>query len=190
VPAEYNEWGLQRRVVGVHDIRLDGILDLTIRAKGASVMDLGCNRGLASLEMANNGATACYGCDNFEAGIDTARHIFADIRAVKSRFEVVDLTQGPDSLRPFGGEWDIVLMLATYHKLKREMDRGAMSGFMQHVGKRTKRFFGWRGPNNRQESDDEIKALDHDFKAVGLERVHTSYISREIGPAAIWARNT
>lgn len=62
---------LMRRVAGYHDIRLDGMLDLVIRARGASVMDVGCNRGLVGFEMANNGATLVHGCDNFAEGIDT-----------------------------------------------------------------------------------------------------------------------
>ena len=73
VPSVTTETTLQRRVAGYHDIRLDGILDLTIRAKGASVLDVGCNRGLVAFEMANNGARVVHGCDNYAPGVETAR---------------------------------------------------------------------------------------------------------------------
>ena len=130
--AEFKEDSrrLMRRVQGYHDLRLDGIGDLLHRARGASVFDIGCNRGLAGFEFAYNGADRVMGCDYYEDGIITCRHLFADLRAVKSRFEVVDLTGGEAALRKaFGSDTDlkhdIVLMLATYHKLIRSMPTAA-----------------------------------------------------------------
>jgi len=69
---------MQRRVAGYHDIRLDGLTDLVLRAKGQKVLDLGCNRGLVGFEMFNNGATTVHGCDIDEGCIWTARGLFAD----------------------------------------------------------------------------------------------------------------
>lgn len=180
-----------RRVAGYHDIRLDGISDLVIRARGASVFDIGCNRGLVGFEMANNGATVVHGCDNYEEGIRTARELFADLRACQSRFEVVDLTGGSDAvLKAFGDvSYDITLCLATYHKLKRIMDAEALSALMRYFGKRTSHYFGWRGTSfDTKANEDEIAALDKDMKAAGLKRIHTSYISDELGVACIWKR--
>jgi 2-polyprenyl-3-methyl-5-hydroxy-6-metoxy-1,4-benzoquinol methylase len=115
-----SEKKLMRRVAGHHDLRMDGMLDLVIRARGCSVMDIGCNRGLVGFEMANNGASVVHGCDNYDEGIETARQVFADLRNVEAQFECVDLSIGPQSLKPFGWRhYDIMLMLATYHKLKR-----------------------------------------------------------------------
>jgi ribosomal protein L11 methylase PrmA len=65
---------LMRRVQGFHDLRLDGIGDLLHRAAGKTVFDIGCNRGLAGFEFANNGASRVMGCDIFEDGIICARH--------------------------------------------------------------------------------------------------------------------
>lgn len=186
-----SEYKLQRRVAGYHDIRMDGMTDLVIRAKGASVFDIGCNRGLVAFEMANNGATVCHGCDIFEPGIQTAREIFADLRAVESHFAVLDLTGGAEVVaNEFGAtQYDIVLCLATYHKLKRIMPYPSLSALMQHFGKRTKRYFAWRGTSDKPaENEDEIRDLDWDMKQVGLKRIHTSYISEVLGVAAIWAR--
>lgn len=175
---------LMRRVQGFHDLRLDGIGDLLHRARGASVLDIGCNRGLAGFEFAYNGADRVMGMDNYEDGITAARHIFCDLRAVKHRFEVVDLTGGPAAIRQAFGrdadlQHDIVLMLATYHKLKRIMPPKALAELMGFFGSRTKRYFGWRG------YQEEIPELD---KALApLRRIQTSMIS-DIQPAAIWAR--
>jgi SAM-dependent methyltransferase len=177
---------IERRVQGFHDLRLDGIGDLLHRARGATVFDIGCNRGLAGFEFAGNGASRVMGCDVDEPCIWVCRELFADLRAVPHRFEVVDLTGGERALRNAFGkdadlQHDIVLMLATYHKLKRIMPKSDLSALMRFFGSKTARYFGWRG------WEDEIAVIDKDMEAVGLTRIHTSLIS-DIQPAAIWAR--
>lgn len=177
---------LMRRVQGYHDLRLDGMSDLLHRARGASVFDIGCNRGMAGFEFAVNGASRVMGCDIYEDGITAARHVFCDLRAVKHRFEVVDLTGGEKAMRQaFGADadlqHDITLMLATYHKLKRIMPAGDLSALMRYFGSKTRRYFAWRG------YEDEIPQIDADLGKCGLTRIHTSKIS-DIQPAAIWSR--
>lgn len=181
---------VQRRVAGVNELRLDGMTDLMLRAKGKSVFDIGCNRGQVSYQFAQHGAATVHGCDNYEIGIQTAREWFADMRFVESRFEVVDLTQGPKSVGIFNAAgYDIVLCLATYHKLKRLMPPAELTALMQYFGRWTKKYFGWRGTSDKpEENEQEIVALDRDFAAVGLRRIHTSYLSADLGVAAIWAR--
>lgn len=185
-----SEKKLMRRVAGHHDQRLDGMLDLVIRARGASVMDIGCNRGLVGFEMANNGATLVHGCDNYAEGIATARELFADLRNVETQFECVDLTKGAPALRPFGNRrYDIVLMLATYHKLKRVMPERGLADLMRHFGDRTEKWFGWRGTSEKANDNElEIQALDRVLRDCRLKRVHTSYLSHTLGVAAIWER--
>src|SRR5690349_284730 len=186
-----SEKQLQRRVAGHHDIRMDGMTDLVCRAKGASVFDIGCNRGLVGFEFANNGAAVVAGCDSYEPGIKFARELFIDLRAVKSQFEVVDLTGGPDAVRAAFGEqtYDMVLCLATYHKLKRIMGAGALSLLMRHFGKRALNYFAWRGTTERPtENNEEMRQLDIDLKEAGLKRIHTSSISEQLGLCAIWKR--
>lgn len=183
---------VQRRVAGDHDFRLDGIADLLTRARGKSVFDIGCNRGMVGFEFARNGATKVHGCDLYAEGIATAREVFADLRSVDARFEVVDLTGGPRALAPFAGEtYDVTLCLATYHKLKRVMTPDALTELVQFWGRWTKGYFGWRGTSDKPaDNDAEIKALDRDLGAIGLSRIHTSYISTELGAAAIWGRGS
>lgn len=177
---------LMRRVQGYHDLRLDGIGDLLHRARGATVLDIGCNRGLAGFEFAANGADRVVGVDNYEDGIISCRHLFADLRACAHRFEVVDLTGGEKALRKALDrdadlDHDIVLLLATYHKLRRAMPQGALSDLIKFFGRHTRKYLGWRG------YEEEIPLLDADLGKVGLVRIHTSLIS-DIQPAAIWAR--
>ncbi len=178
---------MTRRVAGYHDLRLDGISDLLFRAPEASVLDVGCNRGLVSFEFANNGAALLHGCDFYEDGVRTAREIFADLLSIQSRFETVDLTRGPAALKKAFGKdykskYDIVLFLAVYHELKREMSDQSLQKLVQHLGERTGRYFAWRGAHPE---DDEIAPA---LKKAGLTRIQTSEISDTIGPAAIWAR--
>lgn len=179
-----------RRVAGYHDQRLDGMLDLVIRARDATVFDIGCNRGLVGFELANNGATTVHGCDNYEDGIRFARELFADLRNVVSQFEVVDLTMGPDILKSyFFNKYDIVLLLATYHKIKRTMPPHKLTELMVYLADLTGHYFGWRGTSDKQcENEEEMRALDRDLGSRGLKRIHTSYISSELNMAAIWGR--
>lgn len=186
----FDEKTLQRRVAGYHDIRLDGMLDIVHRARGAAVMDIGCNIGQVGFEMANNGARLVHGCDNFAEGIWAAKHWFMQLRNVESQFEVADLSIGPAALAPFrGARYDIMLMLATYHKLKRVMAQDKLTELVQHLAKRTGQFFCWRATSEKfQENEQEMDALDRDLGLVGFQRVHTSYISQTLGVAAIWSR--
>jgi SAM-dependent methyltransferase len=181
---------IMRRVAGYHDIRLDGILDLVVRARGASVFDVGCNRGLVAFELANNGAETVHGCDNYADGIKTAREIFADIRSVQSKFEIIDLTRGPPALRNvFLPGYDIVLLLATYHKLKRVMPASDLSELTRYLGTLTRHYLGWRATSDKPgENEREMAALDSDLAHAGLKRIHTSTISQELSLAAIWGR--
>lgn len=194
------EHNLQRRVAGHHDLRMDGMTDLLTRAKGRSVFDVGCNRGLVAYEFANNGAKVAHGCDIYEEGVAVARHLFADLRNCDGRFEVVDLTGGAAALdKAFGGEtagqkhgfmkYDIVVCLATYHKLKRVMKPEDLSALFQFFGRKTNHYFAWRATSDKPEENAlEMAALNDDMKVAGLNRIHTSYISKTLGVCAIWER--
>jgi SAM-dependent methyltransferase len=181
---------VQRRVAGVNELRMDGMGDLLLRAKGKSVFDIGCNRGMVGYHFAQQGAAIVHGCDIYDKGIETAREVFADLRFVEGRFEVVDLLKGSAALGVFNSPgYDIVLCLATYHKLKREMPPADLTALMQFFGRWTRKYFAWRGTSDKPaENEQEIAALDKDLAVAGLRRIHTSYISADLGVAAIWAR--
>lgn len=181
---------VQRRVAGLNNVRMDGIFDLLLRAKGKSVFDIGCNRGMVSYQFAEHYAALVNGCDIYEKGIDVAREVFADLRNTESRFEVVDLRKGPGGLGVFNSSgYDIVVCLATYHKLKREMPAEKLAELMIFFGRWTRKYFAWRGTSDKpDENEEEIRNLDRDLKLAGLVRVHTSYLSSDLGVAAIWSR--
>lgn len=178
-----DEYQVRRRVTGHHDLRLDGIGDLLFRARDASVLDVGCNRGMAGYEFACNGAALVHGCDSYEPGIRVAREVFADVGNVQSRFEVLDLKGGPAAIKAAFGDdyadYDIVLLLAIHHKLKRIMSPREL---LLDLASRTRRYIGWRG------YAEEVAELDPIFAERGLKRIQYSEISQSICPAAIWAR--
>lgn len=181
-----DEYKVMRRVAGRHNYRMDGLTDLLMRAQGISVLDLGCNRGMAGHDFANNGARKVHGCDLDKDVIFVAKSIFADIRNVESKHEVVDLTQ-PNALAQFDPEYDVVLMLATYHKLKRVMTPQALSDLVRVLAGKSKRYFAWRATSEKREDNEvEMRQLDRDL--AGMKRIHTSYISQELGVAAIWSK--
>src|SRR5262245_35096193 len=121
--ATFNEKGFQLRTIGMGE-RLDGLSDLLSRAAGCSVFDIGCNRGRVAYEFQRYGATTIHGCDNYETGMLVANEWFADLRGTNARFEIVDLSQGPNAImKAFGSgllaQYDFMLMFAIYHKLAR-----------------------------------------------------------------------
>ncbi len=190
--VERDPHGIQRRVAGRHDFRLDGMRDILWRAAGASVLDVGCNRGAVGLDFAHHGATTVHGLDAYERGIETAQEMFADLRAVESVFSVVDLTSRPAlqgflALRPDG--YDIVLLLAVLHKLQRRMSDAAVRTFLTDLARVTNGFLAWRATSDKpDENHAEMALLDDVLRPLGLVRVHTSYLSEELGICAIWGR--
>lgn len=181
--VDRSEHGLHRRVTGHHDMRMDGISDLLCRANGTSVLDVGCNRGMAGYEFHCNGSTTVHGIDNHPDSIHVARSIFADVRNCSHRFEVGDLTEPGILKKIFGtNQYDIILLLAITHKVRRAMPTGDLTALLDDLARRAIRYIGWRG------FDEELEELDRIFSGRGLERIQYSTISESICPAAIWRR--
>lgn len=172
------------RVNHVHDARIDGLSDLLSRARGRSVLDVGCNRAHTLYDFTLRGAKLVHGCDIFGPGMAAARQWFAEVQDCESKFEAVDLSKGAVAIdQAFGTmRYDIVLMIGVLHKIKREMSSTTVSGLMQSLGLRTIEYFGWSG------YPDEIVQLDADMGLVGLRRVHLSEMAGLNHPAAIWRR--
>ncbi len=182
--------GVQRRVAGYHDVRLDGMQDLLSRARGGAVLDIGCNRGNVGYEFAAYGATLVHGIDNYELGIQVARENFADIRYCQARFEVADLTAGPIALDTLGDrtEYDFVLLLAVIHKIKRGMHPDLLRSLVYALGDRCRRYVAWRGTQRDDHgNDEEMRLLDSELARLGFRRVQWTEIS-DLGPGVIWAR--
>lgn len=183
--ADWTKGGFQRRVIGYQGFRLDGVSDLLSRCRGASVLDIGCNRGAICHEFAMHGAGLVHGCDNYETGILVANEWHADIRSVEARFEVVDLTGGPAAIeKAFGDDYratyDIIVFVAIYHKLARVMKREPLLALVDHLARRCGKWFLWCGP------DEQMDEIAPTLKRAGLVQVHWSDLSIE--PKAIWMR--
>lgn len=183
---------LMRRVQGFHDYRLDGVGDILCRARDASVFDIGCSRGQVGEDFRRNGATVLHGCDIDPKSVEHAAGWFYDHRGIQSKFEVVDLTKGPSAVEAVFGKqkYDIVVMLAVYHKINRQMKEPDLTELVKHFGERTNKWFVWRGTSDkRDENEQEMRCLDRDLGSVGLKRCHTSYLSLQLDLAAIWRRS-
>jgi SAM-dependent methyltransferase len=173
-----------RRVFGIHEIRFDGLSDLLLRARGSSVLDVGCNRGHIGWDFAMNGARLVHGCDIDQPSIQCARMWFSEHPHVESKFEVVDLEKGPTAMRAAFGEqnYDIVLFIGVQHKLKRVMTQANLDVLILCLGKRAQTYFGWNG------YAEDLAQMDKCLEATGLKRVHTSELVLPGRLAAIWKR--
>ena len=177
----FDELHPSRRVVGLHDIRFDGLSDLLLRARGSSVIDVGCNRAHVAYDFAQNGARLVHGCDIDAISIQCAKIWFSELPHCQSQFEVVDLEKGPSVLDVFGpGGYDIVLFIGVVHKLKRVMDPKLLSQLIQNLAERSLVYFGWNG------YVEDLKFMDQNLP--GLTRVHTSELGLPGRPSAIWKR--
>jgi 2-polyprenyl-3-methyl-5-hydroxy-6-metoxy-1,4-benzoquinol methylase len=171
-------------VRGTREDRLSGLHDLLCCAQGASVLDIGINHGLISFEFACRGASLVHGCDIHKQGVDTAREIFAEIRA-PSRFEVVDLTAGPAILEEafapdYRSRYDIVLFLGIYHLLKQQTCNRMVEDLVHHLVDRTQRFL-----VTRTRMLAELQTI---LAGTGLKKVHYSALSSVVSPVEIWSR--
>ena len=150
----------------------------------------------------HHGASILHGCDNSADTIRHANELFADYRHAQHKFEVVDLTGGaaavdkafPNRQVPGGitpEKYDMVLMLAVYHKLRRVMELKDLLTLVGYFAHRCGKFFVWRG------SREELGEFEPTVIAEGFRRVHYSeiceielpeYTETVAQPAAIWAR--
>jgi hypothetical protein len=117
--------------------------------------------------------------------VQIARQNLSEFPAA-SRFEVIDLTGGAPALEDAFGlsyrsKYDIVLLLAVYHKLRRVMAREDLTALVWHLAARTGKYFAYRS------LPEEVEELDAILTDAGLWRVQFSEISMVMeNPAAIW----
>ena len=167
--------------------RLDGIGDILRRARGASLLDIGTNRGLVAYEFAWHGANVVHGCDIYEPGIATAREVFATMPC-QSRFVLADLLEGPGNLvRAFGSDYrssyDIVLFLAVYQKVRDLMTADARTALLEHLASRTAKYFVFR------DWITHYPEVAKQLKLSGLYQIHYSLLGPFAQSAAsIWTR--
>ena len=82
MPPTFTDKGVQRRVINFSGFRLDGLADILPRARGASVLDIGCSSGFFSLKLKELGAGYVLGIDHGEQpqAIEQARQHTPDHR--------------------------------------------------------------------------------------------------------------
>lgn len=179
-----DEKHLVRRVVGIHEIRFDGLSDLLLRAHGCSVFDVGCNRGHVGWDFAMNGAAVVHGCDIHGPSIQCARMWFSEHPHVESKFEVVDLSIGASAVSAAFGDqiYDIVLLIGVQHKLKRTMQERDLSSLIYSLGMRAGTYFGWNGYS------EDFDQMDEALERSNLKLVHESELAIPGRPACIWKR--
>ena len=196
MPSTWTDKNVQRRIISFSGFRLDGLADILARAKGTTVFDIGCNRGAVCHDFVLAGASVVHGCDNYVKGMEVANEWFADIRSVNARFEVVDLTGGGAAVEKAFGQhllasYDIVVMLAVYHKLWRVMGKDALRTLVEWFADRCGKYFVWRG------SREEKTELDGILVPKGFRLVHYSelceielpeYPQAVPQPAGVWVR--
>lgn len=194
--ADWTDKGIQRRAINYSAFRLDGLCDLFPRLPGASVFDIGCNRGGVCDDCVFYGARIVHGCDVLPDGVALANQRFADNRAVEARFEVVDLVNGPGAVKKAFGEhyrkeYDFMFMLAVYHKLRRVMPLDHLLYLIDHFAHHTGKFFVWRG------SREERPEFEHLLLKRNFRLAHYSEICEVMlpefpmpvaQPSAIWAK--
>lgn len=176
-----------RTVYGFHGDRLAGLRDLFQYAGGMSVLDIAMNHGLVSLEFARRGVSLVHGCDYHEPGVLAARAVFAEFK-IRSRFEVVDLTGGPEALQgAFGADYlpryDIVLFLGIYHKLKDQISDAEIERLVRDLAARAGVYFVVRAASSAL-----LNELAPMLSKAGLTKVHFSALSLVVGPMEIWQR--
>ena len=167
------------RVSGFKTQRLDRY-ELGPYLSGAKVLDIGCNRGLWSIQAALVGARAVHGCDNYPPGIEAARQVLADFPGLDVRFEVVDLSQGAAALACFDQDYDVVLLLSVIHKLRRQMPHDRLVELLRGIGYRTAQFLLCRG------NPDDLAILDGVMRQLGF--VNGWLVAEELQPAVIWRK--
>lgn len=180
---ERDRWGIQVRIrFGDYHLRMGGMLDMLFYAQGASVLDVGCNRGLISYLFAQAGARLVHGCDYYEPAIEVCRQWFADLKEVQSQFEVCDLSQGPASLSKFGnGQYDIILLSAVIHKIRRQMPVDLLRDLLRHFGNVSTKYIAARVVDEDRDLLEEAIASTH-------IRVHWSILDEQLGQCLIWRR--
>lgn len=196
MPADWTDKGVQRRVINFSAFRLDGLADILPRVRGASVFDVGCNRGAVCHDLVLAGASCVHGCDNYEKGMMVANEWFADIRSIEARFEVVDLRGGFSAITSaFGGKlrssYDFTIMLAIYHKLRRVMPLEALLALVGELADHTSKYFVWRG-SQEERTEFESILIQRGFKLVHYSTICEvklpEFQDAVPQPAAIWAK--
>lgn len=85
---------------------------------GKTVLDLGCAEGAISEYALDQGAKSATGVEIVAEHVDVGRRLYPRVQ-----FQIADLHHWGDREQMAGKQWDVVLMLACLHKLRRPLER-------------------------------------------------------------------
>ena len=158
--------------------RLDGFAGFLIYAPGASVLDLGCHRGLVCYEFAAHGAAAVTGVDIEPSSVAFAERLFEDVERCDAQFETNSIFVTPRLTMQY---YDFVLLLGVYHKLKRIATAGELDNLMATIAKATRRYFIFNG------SAEDLLTVNRTFMP---NFVQVSFTKIRDQFNAVWERET
>lgn len=161
-----------------------GLGPLLERASGKSILDIGTFNGLIPYEFAKNDPSVVHGIDFYEEGIRAARTIF-DSCNLDSDFFIYDLSFGRDRFKSdFEGKllksYDIVLLLAIYHKLVRQMSQTDLHELMDYFISLSDQYIAARTP--------DMGPLDKLIRQQGFELVYFDGFNKIMAPLHIYEK--
>ncbi|HJN93884.1 MAG TPA: class I SAM-dependent methyltransferase, partial [Dehalococcoidia bacterium] len=165
--------------------RYAGLEPVFALARGKSVLDVGCHRGLIAYEFARHGATVIHGLDLYQPGIQAAREIHSDV-PVEYSFQAIDLSSGREQvssqmhdISPTG--YDIVLMLAIVQHLDRQIGEEATRDLVDFFLERTREHFVLRMPRHERIEDFILER--------GFQRSYFNALDKTLAPVVVYSRS-
>ena len=161
-----------------------GLRPLFERASGKSILDIGTFNGLIPYEFSKHDPSVIHGIDFYEEGICAARTIFQSSN-VDFDFFIYDLSVGRDRFRnEFEGKllksYDIVLLLAIYHKLVRQMPQEDVHELMDYFIGLSGQFIAARTP--------DMVPLDKLIRRQGFELVYLDGFNKNLAPLHVYEK--
>ena len=95
--------------------QMTGLDQLWPRVKGKTVLDLGCAEGAIAMRCIDEGAMLVHGYEHRNDAVQAFNRLAHGTRAVAYCFDL--------NTWPFQGRYDVILMLAILHKLRKPADQ-------------------------------------------------------------------
>lgn len=125
----------KRGFAGTWDDRLDGLFSAKVDYAGKSILDVGCNMGVVAYEISKLKPSSIHGIDIAKPHIETAKMLLSG-SPVHARFDRLNLGS-----RRLGNillpKYDIVLLLAVYQHMQRNIGPGKARRVLSNIVRRT-----------------------------------------------------
>ncbi len=166
--------------------RMAGLEPLNKLVAGKSILDIGSHRGIIDYELAKFGARTIHGFDLYAKGIEVSEELFADVET-DAAFRVADISVGAKAFREefkdlLLPQYDIVLMLAVFQHLRRQMSGPDLKELMTYLTGICGSYFVLRAPNFHQ--------IDGFILEQGFEVIYYHNVDRDLAPVVIYERTS